>query len=459
MENDELATYLNLLHLDEACRVDQVLKASDREVTELVSVPAENGSTWGPLVRKRIRTDARMGSAYGELYAAQRAGKRFRHLPAIYSVHERDDELIVLMEYVRGITLHEEVYQRDPSLALAQERFPALCDGVMEMHGEFSPPLIHRDLKPANVIVNGQGLTIIDFGIARSFRPEAATDTAPFATRAYAPPEQFGYGQTDERSDVYALGMVLYFLLTERNPTADLVARNFEEPDVPPALRPVLTRACAFDPRFRIQSVRELKEAFLQAVEASVSAPIASAPSIPLPVQVSTPEIALGTAGAPMGYPALYSGPTPAASPVPYGALVPIPEKPRPAYYELREQGWTPAQARKGVRDTLRASEIVGAVWDACLLFLWVLIVGLCATLPFDPSPEMAKYGLSARVVAYIGTALFMSGFIYASLDKRIFRRFIPFMRKQTFLRGLLVGLGLVVGGTIVILLALSLNQ
>lgn len=82
------------------------------------------------------------------------------------------------------------------------------------------------------------GLTIIDFGIARAFREGAAGDTAHFGTRCYAPPEQFGYGQTDERSDVYALGMLLYYLLAERDPSPSVAAAGFAGPEVPFALRP-----------------------------------------------------------------------------------------------------------------------------------------------------------------------------------------------------------------------------
>ena len=134
-----------------------------------------------------------------------------------YTVGERR---IVVMEHVRGETLAEAVYRRDPSVALAREVFPPLCDAVSELHEGFDPPLIHRDLKPSNVMLAPGGLALIDFGIARSFNEGAETDTRHLGTRAYAPPEQFGFGQTDERSDVYALGLLLYFCLTERTPDA-----------------------------------------------------------------------------------------------------------------------------------------------------------------------------------------------------------------------------------------------
>lgn len=87
-------------------------------------------------------------------------------------------------------------------------------------------------------MVSDAGLTIIDFGIARAFREGAAGDTAHFGTRCYAPPEQFGYGQTDERSDVYALGMLLYYLLAERDPSPSVAAAGFAGPEVPFAPAP-----------------------------------------------------------------------------------------------------------------------------------------------------------------------------------------------------------------------------
>lgn len=288
MENDPLAAYLAALARDDCYRVDEVLKTVPHETTEVVYFVGANAAELGPFVRKRIAVDAAMGDAYGHLFRAQRAGRRFRHLPRIYDVHTTGDELVVVMEYIQGRTLRDEVYERDGSLALAAQWFPLLCDGVMELHEQFSPPLIHRDLKPTNIVVSDAGLTIIDFGIARVFREGADGDTAHFGTRCYAPPEQFGYGQTDERSDVYALGMLLYYLLAERDPSPSVAAAGFAGPEVPSALRPVLQRACAFDPSARFQTVRDLKAAFLAALPAweggSRRAPTEEGPGDPVPV-------------------------------------------------------------------------------------------------------------------------------------------------------------------------------
>ena len=273
MENDPLAAYLDALARDVCYRVDVVLKTAPPETTEVVYFVGANAAELGPFVRKRIAVDAAMGDAYGHLFQAQRDGRRFRHLPRIYDVHTTGNELVVVMEYIQGRTLRDEVYERDGSVALAAQWFPLLCDGVMELHEQFSPPLIHRDLKPTNIVVSDAGLTIIDFGIARAFREGAAGDTAHFGTRCYAPPEQFGYGQTDERSDVYALGMLLYYLLAERDPSPSVAAAGFAGPEVPFALRPVLQRACAFDPAARFQTVRDLKAAFLAALAPAGASP------------------------------------------------------------------------------------------------------------------------------------------------------------------------------------------
>lgn len=438
MENDELASYLNALGLDECCQVQAVLKASKYEITELVVIRAENGSSLGPFIRKRIHMAAHMGAAYQELFAAQRRGRRFRHLPAVYSVHERDDELVVLMEYVRGRTLHDEVYERDPSLALACELFPPLCDGVLELHEDFGAPLIHRDLKPTNVIVNGSSLTVIDFGIARAFREDASSDTAPFATRAYAPPEQFGYGQTDVRSDVYALGMVLYFLLTECNPTADVARSGFNDPRVPAALRPVLARATAFDPQGRYQSVRALKGAFTEAVAMLVGQEAGSVRS-PQPSAVAG-----GVAGVP-AYP---------ATPHPSLGTVPGPQNPgvpragwAPAASGVATTGWPAARTPQG-GTSLKVSEIIGVVWDGVVVLpTWLLLVAVCIWVAFNPTPELLKYPDVVRVLAYLGLAVSFSGMAYALLDKRLLRRFIPLLKGQTFGKGLLVGGAVALGG------------
>ena len=128
--------HLDALARDVCYRVDEVLKTAPHETTEVVYFVGQRGEL-GPFVRKRIAVDAAMGDAYGHLFQAQRDGRRFRHLPRIYDVHTTGNELVVVMEYIQGRTLRDEVYERDGSVALAAQWFPLLCDGVMELHEQF----------------------------------------------------------------------------------------------------------------------------------------------------------------------------------------------------------------------------------------------------------------------------------------------------------------------------------
>lgn len=104
--NDELtaalAEHLASLDRDDSYRVERVLKRSSVETTELVYFEGTGGSSLGPFVRKRIDASAQIGGAYERLFAAQRAGRRFEHLPRIVDCRRVGDELNVVMEYIEG---------------------------------------------------------------------------------------------------------------------------------------------------------------------------------------------------------------------------------------------------------------------------------------------------------------------------------------------------------------------
>lgn len=292
METDEIARYLGALQREDCYRVDAVLKESPHEVTQRVSFIGANGAESGPFIRKFICRESGMGAAYERIFAAQQEGRRFKHVPRILECYARDDQLAVVMEFVQGETLQDLVYRNDPSVGLARRVFPQLCDAVSELHEEFGQPIIHRDLKPSNVILSDGGLTIIDFGIAREFKDGAAADTVRFGTREFAPPEQFGFGQTTVRSDVYALGMVLFFCLTEVIPTPAIREEGFANPRVPDALRDVVVQATAFAPERRFASARALKAAFLAACGPAEGGAAAAAPEGEVAAASAAPELA-----------------------------------------------------------------------------------------------------------------------------------------------------------------------
>ena len=256
METDELQEYLNALGRSDNYRVDAVLSDAPHERTERVFYVGNNGSELGPFIRKTIATDSGQGRTYEKIFRAQHEGKRFVHMPRIFECYVADSSLVVLLEYVEGETLQDYVGERGASYELALRIFPPICDAASELHKAFDPPLIHRDLTPANIVVSPGGITIIDLSIARTFQPDATKDTTYFGTRAYAPPEQFGFGQTDVRSDVYTLGKVLAFCAG---------ASSDEEGSVSdPCIARVVRKATELDPEKRFQSVEALKAALLR---------------------------------------------------------------------------------------------------------------------------------------------------------------------------------------------------
>ncbi len=280
----------------DAYRVERTLKRTPAEVTELVWLRTAAGTELGPYVRKVISRGSGLGCAYVELFKLQRQGMRFRQLPRIVDCRESAGSLEVLLEYVSGRTLAQVVAGALPGDRdmLARELIPAICDAVSELHGALEPPLVHRDLTPSNVICpdvrpcsaasplsaaspraasrscsaasSGCAASsccpvLIDFGIARVWREGEEADTTHFGTRSYAPPEQYGFGQTDVRSDVYALGMLAFFCLTGREATPADRECGFACAEVSPAWCGVITKATSLDPDGRYQSVAEMRDA------------------------------------------------------------------------------------------------------------------------------------------------------------------------------------------------------
>ena len=405
---DELASYLDALERDACYRVDAVLKEGALETTERVSFVGENGSVLGPFVRKRIGGESGLGGAYETVFAAQRRGVRLAHLPRMVECHRRDGDLVVVMEYVPGKTLGscvEACRSREERLALVRRSFPDLCDAVSELHELLDPPVIHRDLKPDNVIVSPGGVTLIDLGIARAYRDGAEQDTTHFGTRAYAPPEQFGFGQTGVTSDVYALGMLLFFCVTGREPSQVDRESGFRDAALPEGLRVVVRRATELDPSARYASVRELKSAFFSALD---------------------------------GGPAIPEGPAEKD-----GELAPAPPDFAEPYAPRTGGGlfWS---------WLARVPGWAGAVWDAVVLGVAALCVVGCVMGVVQPTPENAKWPTWYLWMSYL---VFLMPMLliacYLLLDRRPARRAVPALARFSVRQETRVGL-LVMGAIFV---------
>lgn len=128
-----------------------------------------------------------------------------------------------------------------------QQMLSRLCHGLKELH---ECGIIHRDIKPANLILQNpalpESLYLIDFDAARLLSGHKATDTALLGTRGYAPPEQYGFSQTDARSDIYALGCTF----------KEILGSQYRG-----RLIPILNKCCAIDPQARYQNVDKLLKA------------------------------------------------------------------------------------------------------------------------------------------------------------------------------------------------------
>jgi serine/threonine protein kinase len=142
------------------------------------------------------------------------------NLPGVFDFFEENGKAYVVMEYIKGSTLERELEITGGPMdeAVVMRWALQICDVLHYLHTR-RPPIIFRDLKPSNVMVTEQRqMKLIDFGIARIFKVQAETDTRTLGSRSYAAPEQYGAGQSDARTDIYALGATLYKLLTGTTP-------------------------------------------------------------------------------------------------------------------------------------------------------------------------------------------------------------------------------------------------
>ena len=180
----------------------------------------------------------------------------------------------LVMECVAGETLDAFFRRSERTPARVLPVAVQLCAVLDYLHSR-TPPIIYRDLKPSNVMIEGATagsgssggrVKLIDFGIARFYKPGKQKDTTMMGTPGFAPPEQYGRGQTDARSDLFSLGVTLHVLLTgydvEQSPWSYPPVRTLN-PAVSPALENVIAKATAMNVADRYQSAAEMRAALL----------------------------------------------------------------------------------------------------------------------------------------------------------------------------------------------------
>lgn len=177
------------------------------------------------------------------------------HIPKLIESIADQDKLYVVREYFDGQSLDEllsagRIFSYAETFDIAQK----LCDIFIYLHSR-PQPIIYRDLKPQNIIITAEAdVKLVDFDIARKYCVSADTDTQYYGTKEYSPPEQFGYAQTDARTDVYALGVLIVYMLTGSTDLNDI--RNIGNT----SLQKLLVKSTQFSPKDRFANMMALKK-------------------------------------------------------------------------------------------------------------------------------------------------------------------------------------------------------
>ena len=192
------------------------------------------------------------------------------NIPEVYDYVENESHPYFVMEYIQGETLLQRVEQSDDFIPEDKIVNWAIqvCDILIHLHSQRPEPYIFRDVKPSNIIESDTGeVHLIDFGITVTHQPNQKYDL--IGTEGYAPPEQYT-GDVDPRSDIYALGASLHHIATGIDPRPDhnLNAQKFTftparsiNPKLSPSFASIITRATAYEPAERFQSVEEMQDA------------------------------------------------------------------------------------------------------------------------------------------------------------------------------------------------------
>lgn len=174
-----------------------------------------------------------------------------KNMPRIYEVFEYKDKLIIIEEFINGYTL-QEILEKENELNedIVIKYMIELCEALERVHN-LTPYIIHRDIKPANIIIsNDEVLKLIDFDISRIYKQGENMDTTLLGTKGYASPEQFGFEQTDCRSDIYAIGVMMNVLST---------GKHIKEKENEGKLKDIIKKCTKISASERYQNIEELK--------------------------------------------------------------------------------------------------------------------------------------------------------------------------------------------------------
>ncbi|MCK4264446.1 MAG: serine/threonine protein kinase, partial [Candidatus Aminicenantes bacterium] len=186
----------------------KVYKANDTDIKEKVAIK---------LIKPEISTNKKTIERFqNELKFARKI--RHKNVCQMYDLNREEGTYYITMEYVEGENLKNMIrMSRQLGIGTAISVAKQVCEGLAEAH---KLGVVHRDLKPSNIMIDREGsVRILDFGIARSLKEKGITGAGVMiGTPEYMSPEQVEAKETDQRSDIYSLGVILYEMVTGQVP-------------------------------------------------------------------------------------------------------------------------------------------------------------------------------------------------------------------------------------------------
>lgn len=169
--------------------------------------------------------------------------------PKVYEVVKKENKITIIEEYISGVTLEEYMMGKSLPEEKAKEIACQICKALLCLH-RAEPAIIYRDLKAENVMLTNDGdIKLVDFDISREFQEGKSRDTMLLGTAQYAAPEQFGYFQSDNRTDIYAFGVLFNYMLTGKFPDKHIAEGKYRE---------LIKKCIEMEPSKRYQDIDEI---------------------------------------------------------------------------------------------------------------------------------------------------------------------------------------------------------
>lgn len=185
------------------------------------------------------------------------ADRKLSGIPKTYRIFEENGEVYLVREYIEGMSLAQMVLQKG---GISEAEICRISRKICQTAEQFQnpdEPMIHRDIKPENIVVTPGGeVVFIDFGTMRSYKKDGSRDTFVVGTRGTAAPEQYGYTQTDQRTDVYAIGQTMLYMVSE-----SYEMNQLSECAVSRRMKKIIEKACSFEPDKRYGDATQLRRA------------------------------------------------------------------------------------------------------------------------------------------------------------------------------------------------------